>query len=234
MAAATRAAPSIDPTHERLLDGTLHTLLGTCDQLSRSGLGLAFVAPVTSKPRGHAFEIVLPSGCGARGVVMVHRTEVVRLARPARSQNGRRSVERRRCGRRNRSRDRHVTSRERPAEVTFPPVDIEHTFDYHGLPWLPSLRSTLAARPSTGSGQPCRRSHRAAPRRRRSRSPKRASSAAVLGSLDAALRRRISRGDRRDARRAAGLGPFGGCGAVARHGHRRRRPRGARRVARRT
>ncbi|MGH7728198.1 MAG: type II toxin-antitoxin system PemK/MazF family toxin [Vulcanimicrobiaceae bacterium] len=35
--------------------------------------GLAFVAPVTGKPRGHAFEIRLPSGCGASGAVMVHQ-----------------------------------------------------------------------------------------------------------------------------------------------------------------
>lgn len=35
--------------------------------------GLAFVAPVTTKPRGHAFEVPLPAGCGARGVVMVHQ-----------------------------------------------------------------------------------------------------------------------------------------------------------------
>ena len=37
--------------------------------------GLAFVAPVTTKPRGHAFEIPLPPGCGARGVVMVHQSK---------------------------------------------------------------------------------------------------------------------------------------------------------------
>ena len=35
--------------------------------------GLAFVAPVTSKPRGHAFEVKLPPGCGAKGVAMVHQ-----------------------------------------------------------------------------------------------------------------------------------------------------------------
>src|SRR5579862_4237588 len=35
--------------------------------------GLAFVAPVTSKPKGHAFEVRLPIGCGARGVAMVHQ-----------------------------------------------------------------------------------------------------------------------------------------------------------------
>lgn len=35
--------------------------------------GLAFVAPVTTKPLGHAFEVPLPSGCGAKGVVMAHQ-----------------------------------------------------------------------------------------------------------------------------------------------------------------
>jgi mRNA interferase MazF len=35
--------------------------------------GLAFVAPVTSKPKGHAFEVRIPTGCGARGVAMVHQ-----------------------------------------------------------------------------------------------------------------------------------------------------------------
>ena len=35
--------------------------------------GLAFVAPVTTKLRGHAFEVPLPAGCGVRGVVMVHQ-----------------------------------------------------------------------------------------------------------------------------------------------------------------
>jgi mRNA interferase MazF len=35
--------------------------------------GLAFVAPVTSKPKGHAFEVALPAGSGARGVAMVHQ-----------------------------------------------------------------------------------------------------------------------------------------------------------------
>jgi mRNA interferase MazF len=32
--------------------------------------GLAFVAPVTTKPKGHAFEVRLPAGCGAKGVVI--------------------------------------------------------------------------------------------------------------------------------------------------------------------
>lgn len=35
--------------------------------------GLAFVAPVTTKPKGHDFEVPLPAGCGAKGVVMVHQ-----------------------------------------------------------------------------------------------------------------------------------------------------------------
>jgi len=35
--------------------------------------GLAFVAPVTTKPKGHAFEVPLPVGCGAKGVVMTHQ-----------------------------------------------------------------------------------------------------------------------------------------------------------------
>jgi mRNA interferase MazF len=35
--------------------------------------GLAFVAPVTTKPKGHAFEVRLPAGCGAKGVAMVHQ-----------------------------------------------------------------------------------------------------------------------------------------------------------------
>ncbi len=35
--------------------------------------GLAFVAPVTSMPKGHAFEIALPQDCGAAGSVMMHQ-----------------------------------------------------------------------------------------------------------------------------------------------------------------
>lgn len=35
--------------------------------------GLAFVAPITTKPKGHDFEIALPSGCGATGSVMTHQ-----------------------------------------------------------------------------------------------------------------------------------------------------------------
>ncbi len=37
--------------------------------------GLAFVAPVTTKPQGHAFEVPLPEGCGASGVVMVQQVK---------------------------------------------------------------------------------------------------------------------------------------------------------------
>ena len=50
-------------------------------------LGLAFVAPITTKPRGHAFEVPLPSGGRVNGVVMVHQTKsldwAARKARPA-------------------------------------------------------------------------------------------------------------------------------------------------------
>jgi mRNA interferase MazF len=35
--------------------------------------GLAYVAPITSKPRGHAFEVPLPAGSNVRGVVLVHQ-----------------------------------------------------------------------------------------------------------------------------------------------------------------
>jgi mRNA interferase MazF len=35
-------------------------------------IGWAFVAPVTTKPRGHAFEIALPPGSKVKGAVMVH------------------------------------------------------------------------------------------------------------------------------------------------------------------
>jgi len=38
-----------------------------------AAFGLAFVAPVTTKPRGHAFEVPLPFGLGVDGVVMVHQ-----------------------------------------------------------------------------------------------------------------------------------------------------------------
>jgi mRNA interferase MazF len=35
--------------------------------------GLAFVAPVTTKPKGHAFEVPLPADSGVKGVVMMHQ-----------------------------------------------------------------------------------------------------------------------------------------------------------------
>ena len=35
--------------------------------------GLALVAPVTSKPNGHAFEVPLPAGLRVKGAVMVHQ-----------------------------------------------------------------------------------------------------------------------------------------------------------------
>jgi mRNA interferase MazF len=35
--------------------------------------GLAFVAPITTKPRGHAFEVPLPDNLRIKGVVMVHQ-----------------------------------------------------------------------------------------------------------------------------------------------------------------
>ncbi len=38
-----------------------------------SVFGLALVAPVTSKPKGHAFEIALPLECGVMGSVMIHQ-----------------------------------------------------------------------------------------------------------------------------------------------------------------
>jgi mRNA interferase MazF len=35
--------------------------------------GLAYVAPVTTKPKGHAFEVPLPLDSGVKGAVMVHQ-----------------------------------------------------------------------------------------------------------------------------------------------------------------
>jgi mRNA interferase MazF len=35
--------------------------------------GLAFIAPITTKPKGHAFEIALPTGLRVKGSVMVHQ-----------------------------------------------------------------------------------------------------------------------------------------------------------------
>jgi len=40
-----------------------------------AAFGLAFVAPVTSKPKGHAFEVQLPRGSRVRGAVMVHQVK---------------------------------------------------------------------------------------------------------------------------------------------------------------
>jgi mRNA interferase MazF len=42
-------------------------------QAFNRAFNLAFVAPVTSKPRGHAFEIPLPTGLGVQGSVMVEQ-----------------------------------------------------------------------------------------------------------------------------------------------------------------
>ena len=36
-------------------------------------LGLAYVAPITTKPKGHAFEVPLPAESTVKGVVMVHQ-----------------------------------------------------------------------------------------------------------------------------------------------------------------
>ncbi len=36
---------------------------------------LAFVAPITTKPKGHAFEVELPHGSGAAGYVMTHQVK---------------------------------------------------------------------------------------------------------------------------------------------------------------
>jgi mRNA interferase MazF len=38
-----------------------------------AAFGLAYVAPVTTKPRGHAFEVPLPSSSRVKGSVMVHQ-----------------------------------------------------------------------------------------------------------------------------------------------------------------
>jgi mRNA interferase MazF len=35
--------------------------------------GLAFVAPISTQPRGHAFEIALPAGSKIKGSVLVHQ-----------------------------------------------------------------------------------------------------------------------------------------------------------------
>jgi mRNA interferase MazF len=38
-----------------------------------AAFGLAFVAPVTTKPKGHAFELPLPPQAGIKGAVMVQQ-----------------------------------------------------------------------------------------------------------------------------------------------------------------
>jgi mRNA interferase MazF len=37
--------------------------------------GLAFVAPITTKPKGHAFEVPLPEDSNVKGVVMVQQVK---------------------------------------------------------------------------------------------------------------------------------------------------------------
>ena len=50
-------------------------------------LGLAYVAPITTKPKGHAFEVPLPVESTVKGVIMVHQLKSMdwraRHARPA-------------------------------------------------------------------------------------------------------------------------------------------------------
>jgi mRNA interferase MazF len=38
-----------------------------------TAFGLAYVAPITTKPKGHAFEVPLPPGSRVKGAVMVHQ-----------------------------------------------------------------------------------------------------------------------------------------------------------------
>jgi mRNA interferase MazF len=38
-----------------------------------AAFGLAYVAPITTRPRGHAFEVLLPTGTRVKGAVMVHQ-----------------------------------------------------------------------------------------------------------------------------------------------------------------
>ena len=40
-----------------------------------AAFGLAYAAPITTKPRGHAFEIPLPAGLRVTGSVMVHQVK---------------------------------------------------------------------------------------------------------------------------------------------------------------
>ena len=37
--------------------------------------GLAYVAPITTKPKGHGFEVPLPAGLRVKGSVMVHQVK---------------------------------------------------------------------------------------------------------------------------------------------------------------
>jgi mRNA interferase MazF len=40
-----------------------------------AAFGLAFVAPITTKPKGHAFEVPLPPASRVKGAVMAHQTK---------------------------------------------------------------------------------------------------------------------------------------------------------------
>jgi mRNA interferase MazF len=40
-----------------------------------AAFGLAFVAPITTKPRGHAFEVPLPTGSRVKGVALMQQTK---------------------------------------------------------------------------------------------------------------------------------------------------------------
>jgi mRNA interferase MazF len=42
-------------------------------QAFNATFGLAFVVPITTKAKGHAFEVALPSEGAVRGVVMAHQ-----------------------------------------------------------------------------------------------------------------------------------------------------------------
>ncbi len=35
--------------------------------------GLAFVAPITTKPKGHAFEVAIPAGLAVKGVILIQQ-----------------------------------------------------------------------------------------------------------------------------------------------------------------
>jgi mRNA-degrading endonuclease toxin of MazEF toxin-antitoxin module len=49
--------------------------------------GLAYVAPITTKPKGHAFEVALPADLRIKGAIMVHQLKSLdwsaRAARPS-------------------------------------------------------------------------------------------------------------------------------------------------------